>query len=122
MFWNVQDIAFYVGYSVPTALVFIAITLVFWRRDKYFESEVDDTAMSRFLSISWYGIRNQSRKQDIIDAAVDEYEYNFFDVAMELNGGPYGDHLVEEVKGVYSVFGFLPFMLVFWTAYRYTLK
>ena len=36
-----------------------------------------------------------------------EYEYHWLDVAKSRHNGPYNDQLVEEVKGVYSVF-FIP--------------
>ena len=50
-------------------------------------------------------------------AAHDDYEYHWLDVAKSQHNGPYNDDLVEEVKAVYAVFGFLPFMMIYWVVY-----
>ena len=47
----------------------------------------------------------------------DQYEYHWLDVAKTQHNGPYNDELVDEVKAVYSVFGFLPFMMIYWLVY-----
>ena len=61
---------------------------------------------------------NALRSQLLIDVVPDdEYEYHWLDVAKSQHNGPYNDDLVEEVKGVYSVFGFLTLMTLYWSVY-----
>ena len=43
-----------------------------------------------------------------------QYKYHWLDAAKSEHNGPYNDQLVEEVKAVYSVFGLLPFMIIYW--------
>ena len=101
----------------------------------------------KFGMITWYGMSHQSQRQEIIDDEAirfsedrrkvdtvnngdalrsqllidvvpdDEYEYHWLDVAKSQHSGPYNDDLVEEVKSVYSVFGFLSFMTMYWLVY-----
>ena len=70
-------------------------------------------------------IRNNGSNQDPLQSQLlqnddeddNEEEYHWLDVTKMQHQGPYVDQLVEEVKGVYSVFGFLPFMVMYWLVY-----
>ena len=106
----------------------------------------------QFGAISCYGMSRQSQRQEISEESIrfsedrhseqpigrnldtesqllsgvapdDENEYHWLDVAKSQHNGPYNDDLVEEVKTVYSVLVFLPFMTMYWLVYtaRYSL-
>jgi len=118
-----QEVSFAIGWSIPTISILLAIALFIWRKDEYYEpdTDADQSILRQFGVISWYGMTHQSRKQEIINQPQhDEYEYHWLDAAKLKHHGPYSDVTVEEIKAVYSVFGFLPFMAMYWFVYTTT--
>jgi len=61
-----QDIGFYIGWSVPTALMLFALCFLCWRYDDCFESETNDFALQSIASITWFGVLNQSKKEEAV--------------------------------------------------------
>merc|ERR1712087_86616 len=58
--------------------------------------------VGEFLKITWYGLRHRNAAAaHWLDSAKDEFDAE----------------RVEEVKGVFAVFGFLPFMTCYWVVY-----
>ena len=129
-----QDISFSLGWSIPTIAMFLAICIFLCRSNYYHEPLHDRSMTAQFVEISWYALKNRKRKkqialdfkQNILNPINDENESEFprdkftvswLDVAKLRFNGEYDNDLVDEVKAVYSVFGFLPFMTLYWIVY-----
>jgi len=93
------------------------------RRKREISQEFDDNVLQSFRPSSQ---AEESRASAVTPLDGDGQEYAplpssldvaWLDVAKLRYNGPYDDALVEEVKSVYSVFGFLPFMVLYWLVY-----
>jgi len=149
-----QNVSFSVGWSIPTMAMFVGLIMFLLRNGSYYEvpRDPEGSMVSKFLSITWYSIRNQSRRKkaapnvSVKDEASQRLstagalsnltddgpepddpgpenpvltkESHWLDVAKNYYGGKFDDGLVDEVKGVYAVFGFLPFMTLYWMVYE----
>eukprot|EP01084_Bolivina_argentea_P085316 154188_1 len=136
-----QDISFALGWSIPTIAMFCAIVIFLLRSNQYYEPQHDRAMTGKFIGITYYSIKNRHRKKEIMDDIQtnvletlnnnianngDENPNNsdnnfsnitWLDVAKIRYSGEYDNDLVDEVKMVYSVFGFLPFMTLYWIVY-----
>ena len=106
-------------------LIVIGLALYLWRYGTFHEMEsLNRSALQQFAAISWYSWTNPATPPVSPDIDVDaEYKHHWLDVSKSSYSGtsgvsgPYDEDLVEEMKGVYSVSVFFPFLIVHASVY-----
>jgi len=94
-----QDVSFALGWSIPTVAIAFALCFFLARANRYHEPDTHSNLLSDFIGVSWLALKSGCPPS--FDAAIESYDAE----------------LVEEIRSLYGVLGFLAPMTLYWTVY-----